>query len=218
MEVVWRGFSLQKGRDVVCPQWAPNNRTDMKKLIFSSCACMALAVVCSAVTIAQTEYPYVFTPSSPSSDWGGELFLDSSSSPSGYSFTALPSGVSPLSAFAGGGSLNDINQAESWLQTPYGSFNLDQSTDLALNGVPFTWNPSRITSIDLTGEVTLGGTLYSWSLTPDPITIGGLTSPAGSWNAIPDSVSTALLVGLAVAGLFGIGYSSRSRQSATARR
>jgi hypothetical protein len=190
----------------------------MKRLFFSSCAYLALTAVCSAATIAKTEYPYMFTPSSPSDGWGGELFLDSSSSPSGYIPSALPSGVSPLVYFLGGGSLYDINQSESWLQTPYGFFNLDQTTDLSLNGVPFTWNPSRITSIDLTGEVTLGGTLYSWSVTPDPITIGGLTSPAGSWNAIPDFASTALLMGLAAAGLFGTEYSSRSRQSATARR
>jgi hypothetical protein len=189
----------------------------MKKFIFVICA---MAGLTSAISVRARlpEHQYVFEPSStasgyPLSDWGGSLFLDFSSSP------------------PGGGSLSDINMSDSFLRTPYGSFYLDQSMDVAIGSVssvpvPFTWTPTIITSMDITGYVPLnegdniGVIYYTWQITdsyiqieqPDPMALG-------PWVAgVPDSTSTAILIGLAAAGLCAFGNFSRSRQLAMARR
>ena len=179
----------------------------------------ALAGAVSVCTAS--EYKYVFVPSSttdgtPLADWGGALFLDA-----------------PMSS---GGSLTDIDQSDSFLKTEYGSFYLDQSSDVAIHSVgnpkvavPFTWTastvitPGTITSMDITGFGPLKdkqGSVYGWEITQDSLEIG-LTDPTanGMWvAAVPDFASTAFLIGLAGAGLCGFGYFSRIRHLAMARR
>jgi hypothetical protein len=185
----------------------------MKMLAFATCALLALAGSVSA-RATTPEYTYVFVPSPPSSDWGGELFLDSAFSP------------------LGGGSLSDINMSESWLRTPFGSFYLDDSTDVInrLHGPPgFTWNATAITSMDITGAVSLyeasllGDRPYEWNITDSSASIQQLDPynifSAGQWvAAVPDSASTAFLLGLAAAALCGCELLSRRRPLAMARR
>jgi hypothetical protein len=187
----------------------------MRKFLFAISAVMALA---GAISVhARGEYKYIFVPlstsdGSPTSDWGGALFLDA-----------------PMSA---GGSVSDINQSESVLKTIYGSFDLASSSDVGIGTkiiggfrvpVPFTWNASTITSMDITGFGPLKdaeGSVYGWQITQSSIEIG-LTDPTafGSWVAsVPDTASTALLIGLAAAGLVGFGHFSRMRQLSMARR
>jgi hypothetical protein len=191
----------------------------MKRIVLAMCSALVLAGAVS-VRASLPEYQYVFEPSSsdgfPLSDWGGSLFLDSSSSPSG------------------GGSLSDINMTASFLQTPYGSYHLNQTEDVAIRSilglpVPFTWSPATITSMDITGFVQLneGGSIgivdYAWAITasaiqiqqPDPFANGVWVAnlPAG----VPDSASTALLAGLAAAGLCAFDHFSRCRQLNLAR-
>jgi hypothetical protein len=186
----------------------------MKKYIFVVCAVAALAGAIS-VRANFPEYPYTFEPvttsdGSPLNTGGGRLFLDSPSSP------------------AGGGGLNDINMNASFLLTPFGSFSLSQSSGVSIGDVskvpvPFTWDPTLITSMDITGFILLneGGNIgvvdYAWEITdsslqiqqPDPFA-------TGPWVAnIPDTGSTALLITLAAAGLYGFGNFSRVRDLVT---
>jgi hypothetical protein len=191
----------------------------MKRFVFAICAVLALAGAMSvraSIPEYDPEYQYVFEPSSsdgfPLSEWGGSLFLDSSSSPSG------------------GGSLSDIDMSDSFLRTPYGSFYLDESVSVTIRDilgvpVPFNWNPTTITSMGITGSVQLneGGTIgvvdYAWQITDSYIQIQQPDPLAnGKWVAgVPDSVSTAFLIGLAAAGLGAFGHFSRFRQLALAR-
>jgi hypothetical protein len=173
----------------------------MKKLVFAICAVMALA---GATSVHAQEYKYIFVPASTDlgslSQWGGALFLDA-----------------PLSA---GGSIGDIDESDSFLKTPFGTFDLT-GTGAAIQGaVPFTWSPSTITTMDIAGSVDLA-TDDQWQITQTSV---GITLPdpqtpeaTGVWVAsVPDSGSTAVLIGLAAFGLCGFGYISRSRQVATA--
>jgi len=158
---------------------------------------------------------YVFKPSLiqnttedpfPNSDWGGKLFLDSSSSTNGM--------------------LSDVNQSESSVTTPYGTFYLADGS-FVTSKPPFTWTPAGITSMDIYGEgpLNVNGSLDVWQIEASYIYIA-LPDPkepqvAGVWvpfTAVPDSASTALLIGLAAAGLAGFGHFSRKRQLAMARR
>jgi hypothetical protein len=187
----------------------------MKRFVFAICAVVALAGAFSA-RARNSEFQYVFESSSsagfPLSDWGGSLFLDSSSSPSD------------------GGSLSDINMTESFLRTPYGTFYLDESMNVAIGDisrvpVPFSWSPTTITSMDITGFVQLneGGNIgvidYSWQITASYIEIQQPDPLAnGQWVAsVPDSASTAILISLAAAGLRVFANFSRFRQLAMAR-
>jgi hypothetical protein len=190
----------------------------MKKFLFAICSVVALT---GAVSVhAAPEFKYVFEPSATqnpiqdpylNSQWGGTLFLDA-----------------PMSA---GGGLGDIFTNVSSLKTPFGSFDLSQGIDVAIGTisrtsttpVPFTWTSSTITSMDIAGFGPLvdgTGALDVWQITSTFISIG-LNDPTvnGVWVAgVPDSASTAVLIGLAAAGLCGFSYCNRSRQLAMARR
>jgi hypothetical protein len=184
----------------------------MKMLAFATCAVLALAGAISA-RATTPEYAYVFVPSPPSSDWGGELFLDSASSP------------------LGGGNLSDINMSESWLRTPFGFFYLDASTFVTNNATntlhgssssSFTWNATAITSMDIAGAVSLIKP-YEWDITDSSVSIQQLDPynifSDGQWVAsVPDSASTAFLLGLAAAAVCGFELLSRHRPLAMARR
>lgn len=186
----------------------------MKKLLLSSCLLIALSC---ALSVHAVEYKYIFVPSStsdgtPLNEWGGALFLDA-----------------PMSA---GGSLADIDQSDSVLKTPYGSYTLASSSDVAIGTeivgnsrvpVPFTWNASTITSMDVTGFGPLTdkeGSVYQWQITQTTVEIG-LNDPTanGVWIAsVPDAFSTAMLGGLAVAGLWAFGCFAQTRPSVSVRR
>jgi hypothetical protein len=175
----------------------------MKPPFFTICSILALAVTASV----QGQYDYKFMPTStdypPLGDWGGILDLDASSS--------------------SGGSLSDINETDSYLKTPFGTFALSQSTDIISHG-PLTWNSAAIENMDITGIVTLGKvTGYDWTITADSLTIQAPDplSPqaSGPWfRTVSDSTSTALLIGLAVSGLCAFEYLGRNRQMAKVRR
>ena len=193
----------------------------MKKFVFASCVVLALASAISvrAVTPVEPEYGYVFvsdpassvTPLNPSdypnstpTQWGGELFLYSSSSVSG--------------------SLLDIDLSRSWVETEYGSFYLNDpsiGSSMSLSG-SFTWTASEITSMDITGVVTLDSFGYDWYIA-DSYVAANIEDPlpgnsdTGQWVAAPDSAATALLIALAAAGLCGFEYFSRNRPLAMAR-
>jgi hypothetical protein len=185
----------------------------MKKFVFAICAALTL-IGANSVYALIPEFDYVFEPSStdlpPLDGWGGSLFLDASSSP------------------VGGGSLTDINMAASYLTTPFGTFNLDQATDVT-SDEPFTWTPTGITSMDISGAVVLdegglaGDESFQWEITDSSVAIE-LPDPYadGKWvsaiSGVPDSASTAALIGLAATGLFGFEYFSRTRKLAMARR
>ena len=179
----------------------------MKKFVFASCALLMIAGATSvhAITPVSPEYEYVFVPLSTDDgsslgSWGGELFLDA-----------------PMST---GGSLSDINMGDSFLVTPYGSFYLSQSSQESITaGVPFTWIPTTITSMDITGLGPLS-VPDAWEITQTSI---GISIPdptaTGVWvAAVPDSSSTVGLIGLAMTGLCGFSYFSRTRRLAVARR
>jgi hypothetical protein len=185
---------------------------NMRKFLFASWAVVVLAGAIS-VRAQSPEYEYVFVPTSttdgsPLGDWSGGLFLDSSTSP------------------PGGGSVSDINDSLSWLQTPFGVFNFDAATFLAPRGTngplpipPIFWNASGITSMDIGGLVTLdegslGDLEYEFLMTDSSIQIEALdplnSTAYGQWVVgVPDSASTALLISLAGAGLYGFEYFSR---------
>jgi hypothetical protein len=173
----------------------------MKKLVFAICAAMTLA---GATSIHAQEFKYIFVPSSTDlgslNQWGGALFLDA-----------------PMSV---GGSISDIDESDSFLKTPFGTFDLT-GTGAAIKGaVPFTWSASIITSMNIAGSVDLA-TDDQWQITQTSV---GITLPdpqtpeaTGVWVAsVPDSGSTAVLIGLAACGLCGFNYFSRSRKVATA--
>jgi hypothetical protein len=196
----------------------------MKKLVFAICAAMALAGATSAYAL--TEYRYNFLPAatddgSPTSDWGGSLFL-----------------YAPMSL---GGSVTDIDKSDSFLQTSLvPSFFLSQSSGVAIRSVgspikvpvPFTWNSATITSMDIIGfqSLTVGGPPYDWEITPTSISISPPDPPTvpmatGLWVAdgtitvpgVPDTASTIILAGFGIIGLWGFGTFIRSRQMALAR-
>jgi hypothetical protein len=198
----------------------------MKKFGFVICAVMALAGAISVRAITP-EYKYVFVPSAIqntttdpflNSEWGGTLNLDA-----------------PMNLT--GGSISDIDLGASSLQTPFGSFSLSYSSPpnsppviQSVGGVPvpFTWTTSLITSMNITGAgpLNVSGSLYSWQITQSSIEIG-LNDPTvvGAWVAsgtsgvpgVPDSTSTALLIGLAAAAMCGFGSFNRIRPLAMAR-
>jgi hypothetical protein len=190
----------------------------MKPFVLSSCTVAALIVVAGVANVRGAEFGYEFVPSSTSdgsllSAWGGELYLDASSS--------------------SGGGVSDILSG-SWLKTPDGTFLLSASSIGPLIGppnnptTPFTWNAGEITSMDLYGHVTLpavDGSDYFWQITasdiniqaPDPAGVTAYGSWVAGYASVPDSASTALLFALAAAGLCGLEYSNRSRRLAMAR-
>jgi hypothetical protein len=87
---------------------------------------------------------------------------------------------------------------------------------------PFTWTPTAITTMDVAGfygddyfQITQSG--ISITL-PDP----QVPAATGAWVAagvagVPDAASTAMLVGLAMVGLWGFGNFVLRRQMAMAR-
>jgi hypothetical protein len=195
------GLLYKMVRSNVVGERVSNHIKTMKKLIFAICGVMALA---GAISV-HAQYSFKFVPTStdlpPLGDWGGELDMDS------------PSSV--------GGNLSDIAESDSWLKTPYGFFTLAQSFNVTSH-VPLTWNAAGIETMDITGNVNLGNTPdYSWTITPTYIQIQAPDpqSPMafGAWEYVPDSASTAWMIGLAAAGLCGIEYLSRNRQMAKAR-
>jgi hypothetical protein len=172
----------------------------MKKLLLVIYALMALA---GAISVHAQEYKYIFVPASTDlgslSDWGGALFLNA-----------------PMSA---GGSVGDINESDSYLKTPYGTFDLVGTGAAIKHSVPFTWSTSTILTMDIAGSVSLASD-DQWEITQTSV---GITLPdpetpeaIGTWVAsVPDSGSTAVLIGMTACGLCGFSYFSRSRQVVT---
>ena len=189
----------------------------MKKFVLASCAVLALASAISvrAVTPVGPEYGYVFvsdpfvprnepatdgnpTDGSPITDWGGTLFLKSPSS-------------------AGGG-VNDIDLNNSTVDTSLGDFSLGDPTMQDLTVSSLAWDSSGINAMTISGIVDLSGGESSFTIEAHSIFIQGPDpTDTGNWVAAPDSASTALLIGLAAAGLCGFQYFSRNRPLARAR-
>lgn len=159
--------------------------------------------------VSSAEYKYVFVPASdddnsPLTDWGGALFLDA-----------------PMST---DGSLSDVLPG-SFLKTEYGSFNLSDGTDVTSTGA-FTWTPAIITSMNIggLGPLNVDGSLDQWTITsttvgisiPDPMATGVWVASSGT--GVPDSVPTAMLIGLTSLGLWGFGNFCCGGQLAMARR
>jgi hypothetical protein len=170
----------------------------MRRLTLTIATVLALGAS-NSVRAGEFEYLFVSAPASPTNpndgspigDWGGALFLDSSSS--------------------AGGALGDINLSESYVDTSYGDFYLDDPSIAANGGLslnaPFIWDSTGIVSMDIRGLVDFaatGGIEYAFRITDSEIHIENPDpTDLGAWVAVPDGGSSGCMLGLASAGLAG---------------